>query len=338
MKRKDRKSYTFKCSGKELAKVLYYYGLIYNTSKMEYKIPCPFHNDINPSMICNIDTGTYFCFGCGCSGDAHTFVREVNKDKNDVQALLEYFRIIKSDKVNSLDLSGRVKRKKKSSKKLYDMAWDYYYGLRTFDWEVDEDEEVTKAKSYMKKRGFNASTLNNCRAKVTYNKQYPIIFPMFDNGKFKGWVCRTTLKEVEKKRKYLYNDGFKRAETLVGDYKNVETVFIVEGYMDRLKFVQYGVKNAVAILGWKMSDEQIDKLKSQGITHVISALDNDDCGIKGTDYLKKHFKVTRFSYLKGIKDVGEMDKPTFDKCYRRTLKKYKLDKVGKEAKANTRGE
>ena len=92
--------------------------------------------------------------------------------------------------------------------------------------------------------------------------------------------------------------------------------------MDRLKFVQYGVENVVAILGWKMSQQQIQKLKDKGITKVISALDNDDCGRKGTEYLKKHFEVTRFRYLKGIKDVGETTKDTFDKMYKKTMKEF----------------
>ena len=174
----------------------------------------------------------------------------------------------------------------------------------------------------MMNRGFDLSTLNKCRAKITYNKSYPIIFPMLDNGKFKGWVCRTTDKEIEKKRKYLYNEGFKRARTLVGDYGHKDYVIVVEGYMDRLKFIQYGEENVVAILGWKMSAEQIEKLKKRNITKVISALDNDECGRKGTEYLKKFFEVTRFTYLKSIKDPGDMDEKSFKKMFERTMKKF----------------
>ena len=132
-------------------------------------------------------------------------------------------------------------------------------------------------------------------------------------------------------RKYLYNEGFSRATTLVGEYGSENYVFIVEGYMDRLKFVQFGITNVVAILGWKMSGEQEKKLKEKGITHVISALDNDECGRKGTRYLKTIFNVTRFSYLKGIKDPGEMSEENFNKMYRRTMKIYR-DNLKKENK------
>ena len=104
-----------------------------------------------------------------------------------------------------------------------------------------------------------------------------------DNKKFKGWVCRTTDKQVEAKRKYLYNKGFSRANTLCGDYGNKEYVIVVEGFMDRLRFIEVGIEpdNVVAILGWKMSDEQQKKLKDKGIKYIISALDNDTAGKKG---------------------------------------------------------
>ena len=58
-------------------------------------------------------------------------------------------------------------------------------------------------------------------------------------------------------------------------------MFVVGGYMDMLKFMKYGVNNVVAMLGWKMSSQQMQKLKYKGITKIICALDNDECGRKG---------------------------------------------------------
>ena len=325
---KEGEPYVYNCGGEELAKVLTYYGYIPDISSSEYKIVCPFHNDLNPSMVVNLEKGNFFCYGCNCSGDAFQFVELLNKDLNSLQVMLKFLKILKSKKVDALDFSNRKKmHRKKESKELYDISWDYYFGLHQNDWEVENFKEIKEARRYMYQRGFTPHTLNLCMARITYNKQYAIIFPMFDNGLFKGWVCRTTLKDVEKRRKYLYNEGFSRANTLVGEYENCETVFIVEGYMDRLKFIQYGVSNVVAILGWKMSFEQEKKLKSKGITHVISALDNDECGRKGTNYLKTIFKkVTRFVYKNGIKDPGEMSKEIFDNLYKKTLERYAQDR------------
>ena len=316
----------FKCGGKELAKVLFYYGLIPDVSSSEYKIVCPFHNDVNPSMSVDLEKGSYFCFGCAEAGDAFSFVRKMNQNLNDLQSCLKYFKILKSEKCEKIDFSGRSKRKKKQVKVLYEEAYDYYHGLSSIDWKENASDEVVDAKEYMRERGFYPSTLNKCHAKITYNNSYPIIFPMLDNGKFKGWVCRTMTKSIEEKRKYLYNKGFLRRTTLVGEYGHKDYVFVVEGYMDRLKFLQFGEDNVVAILGWKMSSEQIQKLKDAGIKHVVSALDNDPCGKKGTKFLKTIFKVTRFQYLKGVKDPGEMDEVLFFKMYKETMKRLAQDR------------
>lgn len=314
----------------ELAKVLWYYNILPTVSEAVQKIVCPFHDDVNPSMIVNLTEGTWYCFGCGMCGDAKKFVTSMEHkyhNLNDLKSLSVYYKILKSKKVSDIKIRASVKnRKKKGSKILYDEAYDYYHGLSKIDWCKDSDvTEVNESKEYMLNRGFTPNTLNIAKAKVTYNNNYGLIFPMLDNGLFRGWVCRTMKKDIETKRKYLYNEGFSRATTLVGDYGSEKYVFVVEGYMDRLKFIQYGVTNVVAILGWKMTAEQQEKLKARGITHVISALDNDQCGKKGTLYLKTIFDVTRFQYLKGIKDPGEMSKEVFDKCYRKTMRMYRKE-------------
>lgn len=318
----------------ELAKVLWYYNLIPNVYDPVQKIICPFHSDVNPSMSVDLKKGTCYCFGCNEYLDAQRFVKKMEakyNGLNDLKAIQKYIKILKSKKCSDIHIDRAFKNYKRPNKKqLYDEAYDYYHGLSKIDWIGTDIEEAIEAREYMSRRGFSPETLNKCRAKITYNNSYGLIFPMLDNGKFRGWVCRTMRKDIEAKRKYLYNEGFSRASTLVGDYGKENYVIVVEGYMDRLKFIQYGIENVVAILGWKMSAEQERKLKEKGITHVISALDNDKCGIKGTRYLQTIFDVTRFTYLKGIKDPGEMSEEKFRKMYRRTMKKYRDSIIAKK--------
>ena len=312
--------------GVNLAKVLWYYNLIPSTASLSQKIVCPFHEDVNPSMIVNLEDGSWFCFGCNLTGDAIKFVKLMEakyNGLNDLQAYKKYLQILKSDKCSNIEVNPSLKLRKPLQRDLYNEAYDYYHGLRKVNWKESDEPEVVSARDYMRKRGFSPRTLIKCGAKITYNSSYGIIFPMLDNKKFKGWVCRTMIKSIEERRKYLYNEGFSRATTLVGTYGTKDYVFVVEGYMDRLKFVQFGEENVVAILGWKMSPQQIQKLKDKGITKVISALDNDDCGKRGTEFLKKHFEVTHFAYLKGVKDPGEMTQESFDKMFRRTMKNFK---------------
>lgn len=304
--------------GEELAKVLVYYGLIQDASRDEYKIICPFHADANPSLKVNLQEGTFYCFGCTASGDAFRFVKLANPELDDLQALALFRKILKSDKVRSIKLKKVAKKKRSEDKQSLDEAHDFYYGLKTIDWQFDTQDETEECYQYMKARGFNASVLNKAKAKVTYNESYPIIFPMFDNGVFRGWVCRTNKPEIAKKRKYLYNKGFSRATTLVGNYKNAKIVVVVEGYMDYLKMRMFGMHKVVAILGWKATDEQIKKLKDAGVQTIVSALDNDECGIKGTKYLQKFFHVVRWRYEKNCKDAGEMTKESFERMKKST--------------------
>ena len=203
-------------------------------------------------------------------------------------------------------------------------AHDYYYGLKTIDWNNIQTEEESNVLEYMRKRGFSAKALNIARCKTNYNIAYPFIFPILDNKEFKGWVGRTTNKHVESRRKYLYNEGFRKRDTLCGTYEESKVVFICEGFMDYLSLKTRGhIKNVVAILGWHISDEQVKKLKDKGIKTVVSALDNDKCGDKGTEYLKRFFNVIRFEYPKDVKDAGDMSEMELKKAITKTRRKSK---------------
>ena len=225
---------------------------------------------------------------------------------------------MKSKKTKAIKIKRAQSRKSGNANALI-ISMDYFYGLKSINW-YEDHEDIIDVRTYMQKRGFKKSTLINCDAKITYNKSYPIVFPMYDNSHFKGWVCRTTNKIIEKKRKYLYNEGFSRRDTLVGKYKNCKTVMLVEGYMDKLKMNQFGIKHVCAILGWKVTQQQIEKLKEQGVTTIISALDMDSCGRKGTEYLKNFFDVVNFQYPPGVKDAGDMTYKMFVKANEKTKK------------------
>lgn len=309
--------------GKELAKVLIYYGLIGDVVSSDFNIICPFHEDINPSMRICLNDGSFFCFGCGAKGNALDFVRKVHPELNELQACVLLEQILNSDEVKKLNVKYRKKRRINNRQALNE-AHDYYYGLRTVDWNNIHTKEEQEVLQYMKQRGFDARALNISQCKTNYNIAYPFLFPILDNGEFKGWVGRTMNKYVEKKRKYLYNDGFRKRDTLCGNYEQNKTVFICEGFMDYLSLRTRGhIKNVVAILGWHISDEQVQKLKDKGVTTVVSALDNDEAGNKGTEYLKRFFNhVIRFKYPKGVKDTGEMSEQELKTAIRRTRYEY----------------
>ena len=100
-----------KYAGKELAKVLIYYGIINDVVSYDFNIICPFHEDINPSMRVSLDDGSYFCFGCGIKGNALDFVKNANPELNELQCCVELERILNSKEIKQLNVKYRKKRR-----------------------------------------------------------------------------------------------------------------------------------------------------------------------------------------------------------------------------------
>ena len=301
----------------EFIAVLKYYGLFEPLS--QYKVVCPFHKDKNPSMLINLDECKFFCFGCQAHGTTFDFIKLLNPSYNS-------FKVVQTIKSIVSDSAEKVKSNivRIEPKKLNMTAVrDYYFNLPKVNWhkkDVDAD-----AKEYMRKRGFKMSTLNMAKAKINASDGYKIIFPIYDNGVFRGYVGRTTIKEIEEKRKYIYNTGFRRSNTLAGTYYG-DSVLVVEGFLDMLKAKQFGVKSVVAVLGWKMSLKQQRKLQRKRIKTIVCGLDNDAAGQKGYRYLcsLKSFNVVRLHYPKGIKDFGDVTSELFEKRLKGQLNKYNL--------------
>ena len=137
--------------GKELAKVLIYYGIVEEITTTEFNILCPFHDDINPSMRICLDDGTFFCFGCEAKGNALDFVMKAHPELNDLQACCLLEQILHSDKIEKLQIKVKRKRKKQSKQALIE-AKDYYYGLKTTDWNKADSRDEKQIIEYMKKR------------------------------------------------------------------------------------------------------------------------------------------------------------------------------------------
>lgn len=286
----------------------------------QYKIICPFHGDKNPSLQINKQTGFFYCYGCGLSGGAFELVKNYEPNLSPIEIYKKLHSFVKEGKgdiggrdvytyTNLLYTHSFVDSKVKYREGIK-LAKDFYFNLPETNW-YKLPEEAIPILRYMKHRGFTTSTLKKFGAKFTYNKNYPIVFPMYDNGIFRGYVMRTDDPTVEDQRKYMYNREFRRRITLPGDYKN-STVILVEGFLDMLKAKQYGIKYVAAVLGWKLTSEQFEKLKRCGVKTIICALDNDECGRKGYKYLKRicsvnHISVKRIRYPKTMKDMGDLN-------------------------------
>ncbi len=313
----------------EFIAILKYFGLFQPESL--YKCICPFHADKNASMQINIPKAFFFCYGCNASGstlELYKYFQQKNGRKiNELQCLKEIKEICKSEKVKSPlynNIYNIYNNKENNSfvdskinyKEGISQAKEFYKNLPTPNWykpgKVQAIEEETRqCKAYMKKRGYSTKLLVECEAKPSLNKNYPIVIPLLENEIFRGYVMRTFDKEIEQQRKYMYNRGFKRVLCLPGRFKKEMPILLVEGYLDCLAAIQFGIKYSAAILGWKISSEQVQKLKRKRIKKIVCGLDNDEAGRKGYKYLQRigklnNFSVERIRYPKGIKDFGDL--------------------------------
>ena len=282
-----------------------------------YKVVCPFHGDKNPSLLIDLDNAKYYCFGCGIHGSSYDLVHQFYPSYNSFETIRCIRRIVGNKEKKVEQKIVQVAEKKLNMQAVR----DYFFNLPKVNWYKVDDP----VKQYMKQRGFKMSILNMADARINATDSYKIVFPIMDNGVFRGYVGRTTDKEIEQKRKYIYNTGFRRSKTLAGVYKG-SSVLVVEGYLDMLKAMQYGVKNVVAVLGWKMSEQQQQKLLHRGVKTIVCGLDNDEAGEKGYKYLQSlnKFEVIRLKYPVGIKDFGDINLKRLGKNFDKTLYFYNL--------------
>lgn len=292
-----------------------------------YKVICPFHQDVNASMQINRETKFWYCYGCHAKGSTLELIKYSHPDWTDFKCISYITKLCKNKGIEeSNEGEGALYNIYNNTNNTKHISFvesikdskNYYDTLPPVNWykpcnSEANGEEAMECRRYMKKRGFTSKLLKECGAKPSLNKYYPICIPLLENGKFMGYVMRTFDKEIEAERKYMYNRGFKRERTLAGRFTKNEALVVVEGYLDCLKAQQFGVKNAAALLGWKMSQTQLKKVKKYNIPLIICATDNDEAGDKGYKYLlrlsKIHgFKVERLKYPKGIKDFGDLKK------------------------------
>lgn len=303
--------------------LLKYFGIFQPYDK--YKIVCPFHDDKNASLQINVSSAFFYCYaGCGAQGSSIELYKSFYKLKHphnpaisSLKASIAISKIVGGTGTHEKQTCLRTAlNAKEGYRQTIAQARAYFETLPVPCWYKPSNvsaiaEEAFVCREYMRKRGFSPKVLTDFQAKPSLNSSYPIIFPLLENGIFRGYVMRTFDKEIEAQRKYLYCKGFRRKDFLVGSYKSADYVVCVEGYLDLVKANQIGVKNVVAFLGWKASEKHLQKLQRAGVKLVVCALDSDTAGNKGYRYLQNvsgqyGFAVKRLRYPKGIKDFGDI--------------------------------
>jgi DNA primase len=123
------------------------------------------------------------------------------------------------------------------------------------------------------------------------------ILPKYSNSKE---------NQIFNKSKILYNLNN------VVKMQNIDSLYIVEGFMDTIAFYRIGVLNVVATMGVNLSPFHIKTIISlESIKKIILCFDNDNAGklatfTNGISLLKNGFEVYVVNNFKDSKDIDEL--------------------------------
>lgn len=266
---------------------------IQNEGMNEVNIYCPFHKNMNsPAFYINLKTGLWQCFNpsCGEKGNFRKLYKKITGKSLGRDIKLDYTSLN-----NELERDLKYGTNEKKYLDISDIEIDY------------NSSDVTKLQTFLD-RGLDISTLKYFEVGFS-DKKERIVIPVRDaQYNTVGFIGRAILEEQEPR--YLYNQGFKRADVLfnIQNAKHYDSCIIVEGSVDAMFIHQSGFPNVVATLGSKISEYQF-KLLRKYFDEIVIFSDNDDAG----EQMKRDIlnacmgkELYTVNYPEHKKDPGEM--------------------------------
>ena len=282
---------------------------------------CPFHDERTPSFSVNAEEKLYYCFGCGEGGDAFKFIQQTEalEFQESVELLAERFNVRVEREEDDPAVEQRRRRKERLHTLLDRAARFYaaylrdaseagpardYLASRELSPEVLAQFRVGYSPSAWdrmligaRQSGFTEEELvaaglaQRGKSGGLYDRfRGRIMFPLADaRGKVLGFGARqmgegrgpkylnTSENDLYHKGRQLFGIDVARKQAM----KSARFV-VVEGYTDVLALHQAGIREAVAIMGTAMTQEQLAELAKVGDSSrrgaVFLALDADRAG------------------------------------------------------------
>lgn len=276
-------------------------------SGRNHKGLCPFHDEKTPSFNVNEDRQTYHCFGCEAHGTAIGFLMEY-----DNQTFPEAIETLAS--MVGMEVPREAARGPKVDTELYDVleaaarqfqrwlrgndaaAAVAYLKERGLSGEVARDFGIglapsgnrlkTALASFDEQKLIDAGLLGLPEAGGgSYDRfRARIVFPIRNTrGRVIGFGGRVY---GDGQPKYINSPEtavFRKARELYGLYearraqRRLQSVVVVEGYMDVVALAQHGVGNAVATLGTAIGQSHFETLYRH-VNLVVCCFDGDEAG------------------------------------------------------------
>ena len=278
---------------------------------------CPFHAEKTPSFSVNAEMGVYHCFGCKASGDAITFLREV--EHADFPEAVERLagrsgitlRYTAPGEGADRQKRGKLTEALEQAVEWYhqrlltapdagpargylrqrgydgDVVRQYKLGWAPDDWDALAKELGVGADSSMAAQVFCDAGLGfrNKGGRIQDSFRARLLFPIFDpSGKPVGFGGRVLPGgEGPKYKNSVDNAVYRKSRVLYGlnwakkDIVNAGEVIVCEGYTDVIGFAQAGISRAVATCGTAATDEHIQMLQKYA-SRIVLAFDPDTAG------------------------------------------------------------
>ena len=332
-----------------------------------FKAVCPFHNEKTPSFIVSPERQIWHCFG-GCSkgGDVYEFLMEYENlefiealrilaKRTGIQLRESNFQagasskkeiIYKLNKV-ALDFYHYVLVKHKAGKK----ALSYLTGNRKLDARLIEtfmlgfspkegaslSNYLINKKKYKKEDLVEAGLAFYSGGRVMDFFRNRVMFPLFDHrGNVVGFSGRA-IEEPYDGGKYIntrdtlvYHKGsmFFGLNTAKEEIKKLDKAIIVEGELDVISCFSAGIKNAVAVKGTALTENQV-ALIARFTSNICLCFDKDDAGYEATkrslySLEKKGINITTclFNNAKDADEAIKSDLISFKKSIKKDIPIY----------------
>jgi DNA primase len=275
-----------------------------------YQALCPFHDEKTPSFSVNPERQFYYCFGCGATGTALTFLME--HDRLDFVAAVEALAAIAGVEVPR-DRTARPEDDQHARLlDILDRADKYFRRM------LREHPDAARVVNYLKGRGLtgvvardfgigfappgwdglktalaNVAEADLLAAGLVVKNEAGRIYDRFRDrvtfpirnlrGRVIGFGGRVLGDERPKYLNSPETAVFHKGRELYGLYearlalRHIERVLLVEGYMDVVALAQAGLPNAVATLGTATGVAHFEKLFRYA-PEVICCFDGDAAG------------------------------------------------------------
>ena len=282
---------------------------------------CPFHDERTPSFSVNPEEKLYYCFGCSEGGDAFKFVQQTEAldFQEAVELLAERFNVRVERETDDPRAEERRRRRERlhalleRASRFYSAylresgeaapARDYLASRGLSDEVLAEfrvgyspsawDRMIMGARQggYSEEELVAAGLAQRGKSGGLYDRfRGRIMFPLADSrGKVLGFGARqmgegrgpkylnTSENDIYHKGRQLFGIDVARKEAM-----RTARFVVVEGYTDVLALHQAGIREAVAIMGTALTQEQLAELAKVGDGNrrglVYLALDADRAG------------------------------------------------------------